>query len=142
MVSRLQPVLLASWPRRMPPCGSIKILLESVVATELTLRIMGSKDRIQAVASLPDAGQLPQDHEPEQAGWIAAGALLGAGLASACCIVPLLLVSLGISGAWIANLTALEPYKPYVAGVTLAMLGYGFWHVHFKPKPPCEDGSY
>ena len=94
------------------------------------------------MASLPDAGQLPQDHEPEQAGWIAAGALLGAGLASACCIVPLLLVSLGISGAWIANLTALEPYKPYVAGVTLAMLGYGFWHVHFKPKPPCEDGSY
>ena len=94
------------------------------------------------MASLPDAGQLPQDHEPEQAGWIAAGALLGAGLASACCIVPLLLVSLGISGAWIANLTALEPYKPYVAGVTLAMLGYGFWHVYFKLKPPCEDGSY
>jgi hypothetical protein len=45
-------------------------------------------------------------------------------------------------GAWIANLTALEPYKPYVAGVTLALLGYGFWHVYFKPKPPCEDGSY
>ncbi|KAH2825793.1 hypothetical protein KXV85_010653 [Aspergillus fumigatus] len=49
---------------------------------------------------------------------------------------------LGISGAWISNLTALDPYKPYVAGVTLALLGYGFWHVYFKPKPPCEDGSY
>ena len=26
--------------------------------------------------------------------------------------------------------------------VALALLGYGFWHVYFKPKPPCEDGSY
>src|SRR3546814_5554671 len=70
------------------------------------------------------------------------GALIGAGLASACCVVPLLLVTLGISGAWIANLTALGPYKPYVAAMTLALLGLGCWYVYFKPKPPCEDGSY
>lgn len=75
-------------------------------------------------------------------GWVAAGGVVGAILASACCVVPLLLVTLGVSGAWIANLTALEPYKPYVAAVTLALLGYGFWHVYFKPKPPCEDGFY
>ena len=25
---------------------------------------------------------------------------------------------------------------------TLALLAGGFWHVYFKPKPPCEDGSY
>ncbi|WP_292939676.1 mercuric transporter MerT family protein [Novosphingobium sp. 32-60-15] len=82
---------------------------------------------------------MPKGDRP---GWLATGALIGAGLASACCIVPLLLVTLGISGAWIANLTALEPYKPYVAMITLTLLGYGFWHVYFKPKPPCEDGSY
>jgi mercuric ion transport protein len=70
------------------------------------------------------------------------GALIGAGLASACCVVPLVLVTLGISGAWIANLTALEPFKPYVATVTLGLLGYGFWHVYFRAAPPCEDGSY
>ena len=74
------------------------------------------------------------------------GALFAGGLAailaSTCCLGPLVLITLGFSGAWIANLTALEPYKPYVAGVTLALLGYGFWHVYFKPKPPCEDGSY
>src|SRR3546814_19523278 len=45
----------------------------------------------------------------------------------------LLLATLGISGAWIANLTALEPYKPYVAMITLPLLGYGFWPVYFKP---------
>lgn len=82
------------------------------------------------------------NREPERANWIAAGALLGAALASACCVVPLLFVTLGISGAWIANLTALEPYKPYVTAVTLALLGIGFWHVYFRPMPPCKDGSY
>jgi len=74
--------------------------------------------------------------------WIAGGALIGAGLASACCVVPLVLVTLGISGAWIANLTALESFKPYVATGTLGLLGYGFWHVYFRAAPPCEDGSY
>lgn len=96
------------------------------------------------MASTPGTGLpgLAEISEPKRANWLAGGALIGAGLASACCIVPLLLVSLGISGAWIANLTALEPYKPYVGGVTLALIGYGFWHVYFRPKPACEDGSY
>lgn len=40
------------------------------------------------------------------------GAALGAGVAaSACCTIPLALVSLGIGGAWIGSLTALEPYR-------------------------------
>lgn len=96
------------------------------------------------MASAPESEHptIAETAKPERANWIAAGVLIGAGLASACCVVPLLLVTLGISGAWIANLTALEPYKPYVAAVTLALLGFGFWHVYFKPKPPCEDGSY
>ena len=37
-------------------------------------------------------------------------------LASACCVGPLVLLSVGISGAWIANLTALEPYRPIFIG--------------------------
>jgi mercuric ion transport protein len=96
------------------------------------------------MASAPETRKIgPAGSEkPERANWIAALALIGAGLASACCVVPLVLVTLGISGAWIANLTTLEPYKPYVAAATLALLGYGFWHVYFKPKPPCEEGSY
>src|SRR3546814_2105182 len=38
--------------------------------------------------------------------------------------------------------TLVLSYKPYVAAMTLALLGLGFWYVYFKPKPPCEDGSY
>ncbi len=40
------------------------------------------------------------------------------------------------------NLTALEPYKPYVAAVTLSLIGLGFWHVYFRQKPACVEGSY
>ncbi len=73
---------------------------------------------------------------------VAAGSVLGAILASSCCIVPLVLVTLGVSGSWIGNLTVLEPYKPIFAGVTLILIGFGFWHVYLKPGKACEDGSY
>ncbi len=75
-------------------------------------------------------------------GWLATGSVLGAVLASSCCIGPLVLVSLGVSGAWIGNLTALEPLKPYFLATTLVLLGLGFWQVHFRKKPACEEGSY
>jgi mercuric ion transport protein len=84
----------------------------------------------------------PVGVESRRSGWLATGGVVGALLASACCVVPLVLVTLGISGAWIANLTALEPYKPYVAVVALGLIALGFWRVYFKPQPPCEDGSY
>ena len=72
----------------------------------------------------------------------ATGGVIGAILASSCCIVPLVLVTLGASGAWIGNLAALEPYKPIFALVTIGFLGFGFWQVYRKPKVACEDGSY
>ena len=77
-----------------------------------------------------------------QSGWLATGGVLGAILASSCCIGPLVLVSLGVSGAWIGNLTALEPLKPYFIAATLVLLGLGFWQVYLRKKPACEEGSY
>ena len=56
--------------------------------------------------------------------------------------MPLAFVLLGVSGAWISNLTALEPYKPYFIAVTLGFLGLGFWQVFFRAKPECEEGSF
>lgn len=46
------------------------------------------------MASVPEPGQpsLTENHEPKRTNWVAGGALIGAGLASVCCIVPLLLV--------------------------------------------------
>ena len=53
---------------------------------------------------------------------------LGAAVAaSACCTVPLLLVSLGVGGAWVGSLTAFEPFRPLFITVAVAALGYVGW---------------
>ena len=72
----------------------------------------------------------------------AIGSVIGAVLASSCCVVPLILVTLGASGAWIGNLSALDPYKGYFAALTLVFLGLGYWQVFRKREIACEDGSF
>lgn len=72
---------------------------------------------------------------------MAAGGLLGALAASSCCILPVVLFSLGISGAWIGNFTQLAPYQPYFAAATLVFLGSGYWLVHRASKHACTDGE-
>ena len=78
---------------------------------------------------------------PRRPGWFAAGGIIGALLASSCCVAPLALLLLGVSGAWIGNLTALEPFKPYFAAVALAFIGVGFWHVYFRAPVACAPGA-
>jgi mercuric ion transport protein len=72
---------------------------------------------------------------------VAVSGILGALAASSCCIVPLILFSLGIGGAWISNLTALAPYKPWFVAGTTGVLGYGFYLVYWKPRRACADDS-
>jgi mercuric ion transport protein len=72
---------------------------------------------------------------------IAAGGLLGALAASSCCILPLALFGLGVSGAWIGNFTQLAAYQPYFIAATLAFLGYGYWLVYLTSTRACTDGD-
>jgi mercuric ion transport protein len=72
---------------------------------------------------------------------IAAGGVLGALAASSCCIVPLVLFGLGVSGAWIGNLTRLAPYQPYFLAATAACLGYGYRLVYRSGNRACADGE-
>jgi len=80
----------------------------------------------------PSTGKVP---------WAAAGGILGALAASSCCILPLALFMLGISGAWIGKLTALAPYQPIFVAVTAGCLGIGYYLVYRQPKTACADGS-
>ena len=65
---------------------------------------------------------------------------LAAVLASTCCLGPLLLVALGLSGAWIANLTRLEPYRPLFVGAALIALFFAGRSI-FRPAKKCEPGE-
>jgi len=85
----------------------------------------------------------PQDNAGLQRGQklMAAGGLLGALAASSCCILPLVLFSLGVSGAWIGNFTQLAPYQPYFIAATIAFLGCGYWLVYRASRVACADGE-
>ncbi len=71
----------------------------------------------------------------------AAGGIIGALAASSCCILPVALFSLGISGAWIGNFTQLAPYQPYFIAATLAFIGTGYWLVYRSSKVVCAEGE-
>jgi mercuric ion transport protein len=60
--------------------------------------------------------------------------------ASACCFGPLLLLALGISGAWISNLTLLEPYRPFFIFAVLVLFGFAGWKV-YRPVEDCDPGT-
>ena len=88
---------------------------------------------------------ISQDHHitdmPRRQGLMAAGGLLGALAASSCCILPLVLFGLGVSGAWIGNFTRLAPYQPWFIAATMAFLGYGYWLVYRSSRLACADGE-
>ena len=71
----------------------------------------------------------------------ASGSLLGALAMSSCCILPLVLFSLGVTGAWIGNLAALYPYKLYFFIATAGFLGAGFYGAYRKPKAAAWEGA-
>ena len=79
--------------------------------------------------SAPQSGRAPL---------VASG--LAAILASTCCLGPLVLVTLGFSGAWIGNLTVLEPYRPIFIGTALVALFFA-WRRIFRTAHACKPGA-
>jgi mercuric ion transport protein len=69
------------------------------------------------------------------------GGIIGALAAASCCVVPLMLFAVGISGAWLANLTRLAPYHAYLIAATLACLGGGYWLVYRSAQRACAEGA-
>jgi len=72
---------------------------------------------------------------------MAAGGLLGALAASSCCILPLALFGLSVSGAWIGNFAQLAPYQPYFIAATIVFLSAGYGLVYRSSKFACADGE-
>ncbi len=76
-------------------------------------------------------------------GWGLVGAVVSAVGASICCVGPLLLLGLGIGGAWVGTLNAMEKYRPFWTAATLIFLGFAFLKVYRKPKeePRCPGDA-
>lgn len=68
------------------------------------------------------------------------GGGLAAVLASSCCFGPLILVTLGFSGAWIGNLSKLEPFRPWFIAAALIALVLSGRRI-FRPATACVPGE-
>ena len=66
--------------------------------------------------------------------------VLAAIVGSLCCVAPLVFITLGISGAWISQLTALEPYRPVFIGVMLVFMSLAFRQLYIVPAR-CAPGE-
>ncbi|SDE29033.1 mercuric transporter MerT family protein [Belnapia rosea] len=97
----------------------------------------------RGVLAPEETGERTRDGGGPPKALLATVGLLAALGASSCCLLPLGLFLVGVSGAWIGNLTALAPYQPVFVAVTLACLTSGFFAVYRKPKAAaCAEGSY
>lgn len=76
----------------------------------------------------------PAEKGFDRAALLSVGGIVAALGAATCCVLPFALFFAGISGAWIGNLTAFEPYQPVFITIALACLGYGFYLVYRRPK--------
>ena len=72
--------------------------------------------------------------------WLLLAGTLTAVGASACCVIPLILLTLGIGGSWLSSLSLLEPYRPLFIGATLLLLIFAFRRIYLAPRV-CERGS-
>ncbi len=66
-------------------------------------------------------------------GSIIAGLFAGI-TASACCAGPLILLTLGVSGSWIGNLSKLGPFRPVFMILALIFMGLAFRKLYLVPK--------
>ena len=71
---------------------------------------------------------------------ILAGCISAVG-ASTCCVLPLVLVSIGIGGAWVAQLRELQRFQWIFIVLALTAFGYAFYRLYLKPTPACAPGS-
>lgn len=92
---------------------------------------MVTTDRLQ--------GMDAQAGRPPSSAVLAAAGIVAAIGASSCCVLPLVFFALGVSGAWISNLTALAPYQPIFVAAAVACLGFGFVRVYRRPAACADD---
>lgn len=74
-------------------------------------------------------------------GWTLFASVSAAIGAAICCVGPVVFVSLGVTGAWIAELSALETYRPYMMVGAAALLAVAFYQVYGSSPTSGSDDS-
>ena len=62
-------------------------------------------------------------------------------LASACCIGPLALASIGLGSLAGGMVAVFEPLRPVFVVIAFAALGFAGWKIYRRPVAACESGA-
>lgn len=68
------------------------------------------------------------------------GSTLSAIIASACCIGPAILLSVGAGSAWMSHISVIVAYRPYFIGLAILSLAFSFYKLYIAPTK-CEIGK-
>ncbi len=94
---------------------------------------------VDSVETSVESGSAEPGSRAGDKGLLALGGL-GAAIASACCILPFVLVALGLGGAWLSNLHALYPYRwIFIAGAAVAL--FFAWRRLYRSQSECADDA-
>lgn len=88
---------------------------------------------------MKDANHIEVSRQPSKlAAWL--GLALSA-VASLCCVIPLMLVTVGITGTWIGSLSVFAPLKPYSLALGAIAILWAIWLTTKSYRRACEDES-
>lgn len=80
--------------------------------------------------------------KPDKKVWgVLIGSIVGGIAASACCVLPAAFLSLGIAGAWMANLKILEPFRPVFLTGAWGAWGWALWQERRKEEACMMNGT-
>lgn len=63
-------------------------------------------------------------------------AVLASAVSSICCFGPFVLLATGLSGAWMSRMMAVEPFQPYLVGLSIILVAIAGWQL--RSQPSCE----
>ena len=120
------PAALRAWP-------SPTILVDGADLDGLAAPPAGSEGAcrwfqlpsVDALEAKLRAHQPPAGPTRPRTRWFGGGALLAALAASACCLGPVVLATVGLSGVGLA--VALRPWRPLLLALTALLIGAGLW---------------
>ena len=95
--------------------------------------MVASDTTVMVEATQTHAVTNPTDGQPSSV-MLGAGSVLGGLAVSACCVLPLAFVLIGVGGSWMGTLVGFGAYKFITIPITLLMLGIGFYFAYRKPK--------
>lgn len=75
----------------------------------------------------------------KKSGTLAVAGISGV-LASACCIGPLVLASIGLGSIAAGIVATFEPWRPVFIVVAFAALGFAWWKIYHRPVAACAPG--